>query len=84
MPDLCCAQHTNETELHPPYTAKIVAVDYVQTVVERMRLKYPRNKTGVVWAVGDLTDWESFAPELQGHQPQLLRACVLCIVSDRI
>jgi hypothetical protein len=38
----------------------IVAVDYVDTVVDRMRERYPPDQTVVQWLVGDLTDWSSF------------------------
>eukprot|EP01043_Picozoa_sp_COSAG02_P010033 COSAG02_NODE_346_length_24113_cov_13.213001_23_plen_299_part_00 len=38
----------------------IVAVDYVESVVDRMRKRYPPDLTIVQWLVGDLTDWSSF------------------------
>jgi hypothetical protein len=38
----------------------IVAVDYVESVVDRMRARYPPEQTTVQWLVGDLTNWGSF------------------------
>lgn len=46
----------------------IIAVDYVESVVDRMRIRYPPDQTSVQWLVGDLTDWSSFdAANLAAH-----------------
>lgn len=47
---------------------RIVAVDYVASVVERMRATYPPDQTTVAWVVGDVTDWSSFDCDFEGEQ----------------
>ena len=45
---------------------RVLAVDYVASVTERMAAKHP--DAGVEWVCGDLTDWSSFdAAELGVH-----------------
>lgn len=54
------ARAKKTAESGPAASLRVLAVDYVASVVERMQLKYPAGQTSVEWLVGDLTDWSSF------------------------